>query len=256
MIDSHCHLDHSPLFENLEQVINRAKLTDVKLLLTISTSLKSFEMIKAIISKYENVYGTLGIHPHEAKNHLNVDKKKLLELKGNDKKIVGIGETGLDFFYRNSNELIQKQKFIEHIETAIHLDLPVIVHSRNSETETLNILKDFSSKNIKILMHCFTGSTDFLKKLLDLNAYISLSGIITFKKSNELQKTAAFIPTDKLLIETDSPFLAPEPKRGLTNEPSYIKYTAQKVAEIKGVSYEDLIVYTSNNFFKLFSLNL
>ena len=255
IVDSHCHLDHSPLYEKLEEIVNRAQLIGVKFLLTISTSLNSFEKVKAIISKYENIYGTVGIHPHETKDHVNVDKKKLLELKGRNNKIIGIGETGLDFYYQNSNKLVQKKKFIEHIEAAIELDLPIIVHSREAEIDTLNILKDFSSKNPKILMHCFTGSSNFSKKLLDLGAYISLSGIITFKNSIELQKTASTIPMDRLLIETDSPFLAPVPKRGSTNEPSFIKYTALKLAEIKNISYNDLIVYTSNNFIKLFSLN-
>ena len=256
IVDSHCHLDHSPLYEKLEEIVNRAQLIGVKFLLTISTSLNSFEKVKTIISKYENIYGTVGIHPHETKDHVNVDKKKLLELKGRNNKIIGIGETGLDFYYQNSNKLVQKKKFIEHIEAAIELGLPIIVHSREAEIDTLNILKDFSSKNPKILMHCFTGSSNFSKKLLDLGAYISLSGIITFKNSIELQKTASTIPMDRLLIETDSPFLAPVPKRGSTNEPSFIKYTALKLAKIKNISYNNLIVYTSNNFIKLFSLNL
>ena len=179
----------------------------------------------------------------------------LITLRGKDNKIIGIGETGLDFYYQYSNKLIQKRKFIEHIEAAIVLDLPIIVHSRDAEIDTFNILKDFSSKNPKILMHCFTGSSDFSKKLLNLGAYISLSGIITFKKSIELQKTVSSIPIDRLLIETDSPFLAPVPERGSINEPSFIKHTAKKLAEIKNISYNDLIVYTSNNFHKLFSTN-
>ena len=256
MIDSHCHLDHSPLYEKLNEVIKRAQLAGVKFFLTISTSLKNFETVKTIISKYENIYGTLGIHPHETNDHVNVDKKKLLELKGRNNKIIGIGETGLDYYYQNSDKLIQKKKFIEHIEAAIDLGLPIIVHSREAEIDTFNILKDFSSMNPKILMHCFSGSSNFSRNLLDIGAYISLSGIITFKKSIKLQEIASSIPIDRLLIETDSPFLAPEPKRGSTNEPSFIKYTAQKLAEIKNISYEDLIVYTSNNFIKLFSINL
>ncbi len=158
-------------------------------------------------------------------------------------------------YFSKCVKLTEKKKFIEHIETAIEIDLPIIVHSRDAEIDTFNILKDFSFKNPKILMHCFTGSSNFSKKLLDLGAYISLSGIITFKNSIELQETASLIPIDRLLIETDSPFLAPVPKRGSTNEPSFIKYTAQKLAEIKDISYDDLIVYTSNNFIKLFSIN-
>jgi TatD DNase family protein len=255
MIDSHCHLDHSPLYEKLDEIVNRAELSGVGCLLTISTSLKSFEMVKRIILKYKNIYGSIGIHPHETKDHINVDKKMLISLRNENNKIIGIGETGLDFYYQNSDKLIQKKKFVEHIETAIDLDLPIIVHSRNAEIDTFSILKDFSSRNPKILMHCFTGSSDFLKKMLGLGAYISLSGIITFNKSKELQETASLIPIDKLLIETDSPFLAPIPKRGSINEPSFIKYTAMKLAEIKQISYDDLIFFTSNNFNKLFSLN-
>ena len=254
MIDSHCHLDHSPLYEKLDEILNRAKLMGVHFLLTISTSLKSFEIVKSIIAKHINIYGTIGIHPHETKDHTEVDKKMLIKLRDKNKKIIGIGETGLDFYYENSDKQIQKKKFIEHIEAAIDLNLPIIVHSRNAEVDTLNILRDFSYRSPKILMHCFTGSFDFSKNLLDLGAYISLSGIITFKKSTELQKTVSSIPIDRLLIETDSPFLAPVPMRGSTNEPSYIKYTAKKLAEIKDMSYKDLIVYTSNNFNKLFSL--
>ncbi len=255
MIDSHCHLDHSPLYEKLDEIVNRAELSGVECLLTISTSLKSFEIVKRIILKYKSIFGTVGIHPHESKDHINVDKKMLISLRNENNKIIGIGETGLDFYYQNSDKLIQKKKFVEHVEAAIDLDLPIIVHSRNAEIDTFNILKDFSSRNPKILMHCFTGSSDFLKKMLGLGAYISLSGIITFNKSKELQETASLIPIDRLLIETDSPFLAPMPKRGSANEPSFIKYTAIKLAEIKQISYDDLIVYTSNNFNKLFSLN-
>ncbi len=256
MIDSHCHLDHSPLYEKLDEIVNRAKLSGVECLLTISTTLQSFEVIKRIILKYKNIYGSIGIHPHETKDHINVDKKMLISLRNKNNKIIAIGETGLDFYYQNSDKLIQKKKFVEHIEAAIDLDLPIIVHSREAEIDTFNILKDFSSRNPKILMHCFTGSSNFSKKMLSLGAYISLSGIITFNKSKELQETVSLIPNDRLLVETDSPYLAPIPKRGSINEPSFIKYTAMKLAEIKQISYDDLIVYTSNNFIKLFSLNL
>ena len=203
MIDSHCHLDHSPLYENLNEVLKRAELSGVKFFLTISTNLNSFEHIKVIVSKYKNIYGTIGIHPHEAKNYSKVDKKTLINLKGKNNKIIGIGETGLDYYYENSNKLIQKKIFIEHIQTSIEVGLPLIIHSRSAEIDTFNILKDFSSKSPKILMHCFTGSYEFSKKMLDIGAFISFSGIITFKKSTELQRTASFIPLDRLLIETD-----------------------------------------------------
>ena len=252
MIDSHCHLDHPPLYEKLSEVINRAQLVGVKFFLTISTSLKSFETVKTIISKHENIYGTLGIHPHETKDHVNVDKKKLLELKGRSNKIIGIGETGLDYYYQNSDKLIQKKKFIEHVEAAIDLDLPIIVHSRDAEIDTFNILKDFSSKNPKILMHCFTGSFEFAEKLMKLNSFFSASGIITFKNSLELQNTFKKIPLEKILIETDSPFLSPEPMRGKKNEPSFIKYTANKLAQLKKITFDEINKITTNNFNSLF----
>jgi TatD DNase family protein len=255
MIDSHCHLDLSPLYEKLNEVINRAQLVGVKFFLTISTSLKSFETVKTIISKYENIYGTLGIHPHEAKDHVNVDKKKLLELKGRNNKIIGIGETGLDFYYNHSDKKKQKKSFVEHISAASQLNIPIIVHSRNAEIDTYDILKNENKNlNLKVLMHCFTGSKDFAKKLIDQNFYISVSGIITFKKSNELINTISTIPIENLLIETDSPYLAPSPNRGKDNEPSYIIHIVKKLSQIKNLTKSSLSKKTTNNFMKLFNL--
>mgnify|MGYP001170731474 CR=1 FL=1 len=254
MIDSHCHLDQPSLFNDLDGVLKRAKLNGVKLFLSISTNLNSYEIIKNIIKKYNNVYGTIGIHPHETKNFTYLNKEKIIKLRNDNDKIIAIGETGLDYYYENSDRIIQKKIFIQHIEAAIKLNIPLIIHTRNAEIDTFNILNDYSFKKPKILMHCFTGSYEFSKKLLKLGAYFSFSGIITFNNSNKLQKTALSIPNDKLLIETDSPFLAPVPKRGQANEPSYIKYTAEKLAEIKKVSFNEIIKYTSDNFNKLFSI--
>ena len=255
MIDSHCHLDHEPLSSNLKEVISRSKAIGINKLLTICTTINGYENILKIVEIDPIIYGTFGIHPHETDND-KVTKNEIVKKIKLNKKIIGVGETGLDFHYNNSDKESQLMSFKKHIEASIELNIPLIIHSRNAESETYNVLQEFKKDNLKILMHCFTGSLNFSKKLLDLGAYISLSGIITFKKSIELQETASLIPVDRLLIETDSPFLAPEPKRGSTNEPSFIKYTAQKLAEIKNISYDDLIVYTSNNFIKLFSINL
>jgi len=255
MIDSHCHLDHEPLSTNLKEVISRSKAIGIDKLLTICTTNNGYENILKIVEIDPIIYGTFGIHPHETDND-KVNKNEIVKKIKLNKKIIGVGETGLDFYYNNSDKEAQLVSFKKHIEASIELNIPLIIHSRNAENETYNILQDYKKDNLKILMHCFTGSSNFSKKLLDLGAYISLSGIITFKKSIKLQETASSIPIDRLLIETDSPFLAPEPKRGSTNEPSFIKYTAQKLAEIKNISYDDLIVYTSNNFTKLFSINL
>ena len=251
MIDSHCHLDHEPIFSNLDKVIERSKKEGIEKLLTICSTLESFTNILKIIEMDKIIYGTFGIHPHEADKDLITMDQIYLNIKKNDK-IIGIGETGLDFYYNNSKKEAQIQSFNLHIDAAIKYDLPIIIHSRSAEIETYEILKNKFKPNLKILMHCFTGSTQFAKKLLDLNAFFSASGIITFKNSIELQETFKIIPNEKLLIETDSPFLSPEPMRGKKNEPSFIKYTAKKLGFLKNIEIQNLISHTTNNFNKLF----
>ena len=251
MIDSHCHLDHEPLLSNLDDIIKRSKIVGISKVLTICTTLNSFIKIKEIIKRDEMIYGTYGIHPHEVKNNKVTSGLIIKEITDN-KKIIGIGETGLDFYYNHSEKSEQISSMEEHIEASIKLNIPLIVHSRNAEKETLEIFNNYKNEMMKILMHCFTGSKDFAIKLLDLNAYFSASGIITFKKSFELQETFKFIPLKKILIETDSPFLAPEPNRGKKNEPSFIKYTAEKLAKIKEIHTEELVKATSLNFNSLF----
>ena len=254
--DSHCHLDYSDLYDQLDDVIKRAKHDKVKYLLTVCTTLESFERIKLIIDKYENIYGTFGIHPHETKKFVNVNKEFILNSKKQYKKIIGIGETGLDFHYSYSDRQIQKKSFIEHINAALELNIPIIVHSRDAENDTYEILKsEKKNSNLKILIHCFTGSKNFVKKLLDLNCYISVSGIITFKNSTDLADTVSSIPIEKLLVETDSPYLAPLPHRGKSNEPSYIIHTVEKLSQIKKITKQNVITNTTNNFKKLFDIN-
>ena len=252
MIDSHCHLDHEPLLSDLTNVIKRSREIGIKKLLTISTSFESFERIKSIIQKDEMIYGTIGIHPHETNENKITSDIIIKNITDNDK-IIGIGETGLDFYYNNGDKDNQIISFKEHIEASIKTNSPLIIHSRNAEEETFNILNDYKDKNLKILMHCFTGSLNFAKKLLTLNAFFSASGIITFKNSLELQNTFKLIPLNRILIETDSPYLAPVPNRGKQNEPSYVKYTAQKLADIKNISNIDLIKNTTLNFNNLFN---
>ena len=251
MIDSHCHLDHEPLLENLDLVIRRAKEVGINKLLTISTTIESFDKIKKIIQKDKIIYGTYGIHPHETDTNI-VNKEIIINnVKDNDK-IIGIGETGLDFYYNKSDKEKQITSFKEHIEASIELKKPIVIHSRNAEKETFDILDSYNCKDLKIIMHCFTGSAEFAKKLLSFNAFFSASGIITFKNSLELQETFKSIPFSQLLIETDSPFLAPIPMRGKNNEPSFIKYTAKKLAILKNVSEEEIIKTTTDNFNKIF----
>ena len=252
MIDSHCHLDHEPLLSDIDNIISRSKEAGITKLLTICTTAESFLKIKEIINKDELIYGSYGIHPHETEqNHIN--KKDIIENVKENKRIIGIGETGLDFFYNHSNKLRQIESFKEHIEASIELNMPIIIHSRNAETETFEILNDYKGSKLKILMHCFTGSLNFAKKLLDLDAYFSASGIITFKNSLELQETFREIDSDRLLVETDSPFLSPEPLRGKNNEPSFIKHTLEKLSSIKKIDFDKMETITTNNFNRLFN---
>ncbi len=251
MIDSHCHLDHEPLLSDLPNVIQRSKDVGIEKLLTISTSLESFSRVKELVNKNEMIYGTIGIHPHETSTNI-ITSKEIVDNLNENLKIIGIGETGLDFYYNNSEKDKQIASFKEHIDAAIKTDAPLIVHSRNAENETFDILNEYKNKKVKILMHCFTGSKEFFEKLLTLNSHFSASGIITFKNSSELQETFKLIPIDNILIETDSPFLAPIPKRGKKNEPSFLDFTADKLAEIKNISKQELIRITTDNFNKLF----
>ena len=253
MIDSQCHLDHEPLLSNINDIINRSKKVGITKLLTICTTLQSFEKIKKLVLVDNMIFGTFGIHPHETEDN-TVDSSDIIKKIKNEKKIIGVGETGLDFFYNHSNRVSQIYSFEKNVQAAINLDIPIIIHSRNAEDETFQILDNYKNSNLKILMHCFTGSQKFADKLLDLNAYFSASGIITFKNSLELQETFKNIPIDKLLIETDSPYLAPVPNRGKKNEPSFIKFTAEKLAHLKDISYDDLISKTTSNFDDIFQL--
>ena len=251
MIDSHCHLDHDPLFNNINEILNRSKTVGLKKLLTICTSNESFENIKKILDLDKIIYGTYGIHPHETKNN-KVTKNIIIENIKKHPKLIGIGETGLDFYYNHSQKDKQIESFKEHIEASIEIDFPIIVHSRNAERETFEILNEYKNQKPKILMHCFTGSYDFFKAMEELNSYFSASGIITFSNSLDLQKTFARIPNNKLLVETDSPFLAPIPMRGKKNEPSFIKYTIKKLADLKKIDEIEMINITSKNFENLF----
>jgi TatD DNase family protein len=252
MIDSHCHLDHSPLFDDIDNVIKRSKEVGIEKLLTICTTIKSFEKIKLLVKHDDIIFGTYGIHPHEAKND-KVNSDTIIKEVKNNSKIIGIGETGLDFYYNHSDKDDQITSFEEHIKASLELNIPLIVHSRNAEKDTLEIFSKYKNTNLKILMHCFTGSKEFAENLLSFGAYFSASGILTFKNSLELQETFKSIPLNRILIETDSPYLAPVPNRGKQNEPSYVKYTAQKLADIKNISNLDLIKNTTSNFNNLFN---
>ena len=251
MIDSHCHLDHEPLFKKISEVLKRSKESGIKKLLTICTTIVGFNNIINILKIDPIIYGTFGIHPHEAETNI-VNKKNIIDNINLNSRLIAVGETGLDFFYNHSLKKTQIESFKVHIEAAIELDIPIIVHSRNAEEETFNILNDYRIHKPKILMHCFTGSYDFFKNMEKLNSYFSASGIITFNNSSDLQNTFAKIPNNKLLVETDSPFLAPVPMRGKKNEPSFIKYTLKKLADLKKIDETEMINFTTKNFENLF----
>ena len=254
MIDSHCHLDHEPMFSDLENVITRSKDSGIEKILSICTTNDSFKKILEIVKFDPIIYGTFGIHPHETDKE-RTTKNEIIKNVSTNKKIIAIGESGLDFYYDHSSRDQQISSFKNHIEASIELNIPIIVHSRNAEKETFEVLSNYKNSNPKILMHCFTGSSEFAFKLLTLNSYFSASGIITFKNSIDLQNTFKVIPNDKLLIETDSPYLSPVPLRGKKNEPSFIKHTLEKLANIKNIDSKNIEKITSDNFNSLFNLS-
>ena len=253
IIDSHCHLNYEPMSNSLSETIQRANKDGVEYILTISTEDKSFSKILEIINKHKCVYGTYGIHPHEAKTHQNIKSNDIIDKTKQSKKIIGIGETGLDFYYNHSEKKDQINCFEQHIYAAQETDLPIVVHTRSAEKETIEILKKHvKKKKMKILIHCFTGTREFAFNLLDLGAYISASGVVTFKKSQDLASTFKDLPNDKILVETDAPYLSPVPLRGKPNEPSHIVHTVRFLSNLKKLPFDVFSNITTNNFYNLF----
>ena len=252
IIDSHCHLDYEPLINNIDQVLKNAKNNNIINILTIGTSLESSKKVLDIVDKYPNVYGAIGIHPNSTSGNLE-KLDEIHALKKKNKKIVAFGETGLDYFYKRSKKNDQIFSFEKHIQFSISEGVPVIIHTRDSDNDTISIIKKYYKKT-NFLIHCFTGTLDFAKNLLDLNCLISFSGIITFKKSNDLRDVVKYVPLEKMLIETDSPYLSPDPFRGKSNEPANVKIVAETVASIKQIAFNEVANSTTANF-KTFFLN-
>jgi len=251
LIDTHAHLDFSDFDQDIEQVINKAKENDVKYIINIGTDFSSSRKSLELTQNYENIFTTTGVHPHQAKI---VDDQGLEILKDLSKadKVVGVGETGLDFHYDHSPRDKQIEVFQQLINLAKNINLPLIIHSREAEDETLDILKANSVN--QGVFHCFTGDLKLANKILDLGLYISLGGILTFKNVKTLQKAVKEIPLEKVLIETDSPYLTPEPHRGHRNQPTYVKYVAQKIADIKSVPFKKVAEITTSNALELFNI--
>lgn len=253
LIDSHCHLEYKGLVEDQAAVIARARKAGVGAFLNISTRQSEWDQVVGTAAREPDIFASVGIHPHEADAHKDLGRAALLEASHHPK-VIAIGETGLDYYYDRSDRGVQQNLFRMHIDVARETCLPIIIHTRDAEEDTYAILADEMDKGaFPALIHCFTASHDFAEKVLELGLTISLSGIVTFKNAKDLQAVAKIIPDDRLLVETDSPFLAPVPNRGKVCEPAFVADTARFVAELRGVSPETLAAQTSKNFARLFS---
>jgi len=253
LIDSHCHLNYEGLAERQDEVLETARAAGVTGFLNISTRQREWNDVIAVAEANDDVWATVGVHPHEADAHPDLGVEALTDAASHQS-VIAIGECGLDFFYDKSDRQAQRERFQAHIEAARVTGLPLVVHTRDAEDDTaIMIGKAVEEGGVTGVLHCFTGSQDLARKALDLGFYISLSGIVTFKNARELQETAKIIPDDRILVETDSPFLAPVPHRGQTCEPAFVADTARFVAELRGVPLEMLAQQTTDNFFKLFN---
>nr|WP_319485094.1 TatD family hydrolase [uncultured Cohaesibacter sp.] len=253
LVDSHCHLDFPDFQEELDDVVRRAELAGVGHMVTICTRINKFDEIKAIAERYDNVFCSVGTHPHNADEELNYSAEDIARLAEHPK-CVAIGEVGLDYFYDNAPREAQAEGFRRHIKAARMTGLPLSIHTRDAEDDTIAILREGMEEGaFPALLHCYSSNRELAMRSLEMGLYVSLSGILTFKRSQEIRDTIKDVPLDRLLVETDAPYLAPMPYRGKRNEPSYVVNTAQVLAEVKGVSLEEISKITTDNFFRLFS---
>ncbi|MBK1697991.1 TatD family hydrolase [Rhodovibrio salinarum] len=253
LVDSHCHLDMIAEHQDLDEVVGRARRAGVQTMVTISTTLSGWDRVKEIAENYENVWCSVGVHPHEAGPEGQSAPDKLIELAQHPR-VVAIGESGLDYHYDNSPRQAQAESFRAHIVAARATGLPLIVHTREADEDTALILREgYEQGPFSCVMHCFSSGMGLAEAALDLGFYISMSGIATFKKAEEIRDVAKMVPADKLLVETDAPYLAPVPRRGKPNEPSYVSYTADSLCETLGLERAELERRTTDNFFRLFS---
>lgn len=253
LVDSHCHLDFPDFAEELDEVVARAGRAGIGAMLTICTKMSKADQVRQIAERFPNIYASVGVHPHEAEEE-GLDAPDVLIARAAHPKIIGIGETGLDYFYEHSPREKQQVSFRAHIEASRQTGLPLIVHTRDAEEDTAKILtEEMGQGAFPVIIHCFSSSQWLADACLEIGAYLSLSGILTFKKATELRATAASAPLDKLLVETDAPYLAPVPNRGKRNEPSYVFHTAQCLAELRGQTIDEISAATTANFYKIFS---
>ena len=252
LVDSHCHINFPELSKDLSGLLNNARLNGVGHMLCVSVNLEDFPQVKALADEHNNIFASVGVHPcYEDVREPTVDE--LIDL-GSDDTIVAIGETGLDYFRVDDQDMTwQHKRFVNHITAAKAVDKPLIIHTRSATDDTMRMLKEEGADSCKGVMHCFAENWEVAKKALDLGFYISFSGIVTFKSATDVQEVARKCPIDRILVETDAPYLAPVPLRGKLNEPANVRHTAQFVADLKGVSLESLGETTTQNFFSLFS---
>ncbi|MDH5556910.1 MAG: TatD family hydrolase [Alphaproteobacteria bacterium] len=254
LVDSHCHLDFRDFEDELDEVVERAHEAGVGTMVTICTHLSRFDRVRAIAERYDNIWCSAGVHPHEADSEGEAATVEALVALAADPLVVGIGETGLDFYYEHSARDRQVASFRNHITAARETGLPLIVHTRDADKETVDILtEEYANGPFTGLIHCFSTSPYMAEKALEIGFYISLSGIITFKAAEELRETVRGLPLDRLLVETDAPYLAPVPKRGKRNEPSFVAHTGAMLAELKQIELDEVARVTTHNFFQIFS---
>ncbi|MEC9369485.1 MAG: TatD family hydrolase [Pseudomonadota bacterium] len=253
LVDSHCHLDFPHLAGQMDEVMARARAAGVGAMVTISTRIRRFDEIRAIAEAHDNVFCSVGTHPHNADEEKGIAAEEIVRLAEHPK-VVAIGEAGLDYYRDNAPREDQELGFRTHIAAARETGLPLVIHTRAADDDTARILEEEMSKGpFKAVLHCFTAGPDLARRGLALGLYVSFSGVLTFKKSDELRAIAAEVPMDRLLVETDAPYLAPEPHRGQKNEPAWVAHTAAELARVKGVSPKALADATTENFFRLFS---
>jgi TatD DNase family protein len=252
LVDSHCHLEFPDFAAEQQAVIDRARAAGIGHFLTISTRVHRFDEIAAIAEAHDDISCTLGTHPHSAEEEADITTARLVEL-GKHAKVVGIGETGLDYYYDNSPRELQQEAFRRHVRAALELKMPVVVHTRDAEEDTMRILREEGQgAGLTGVLHCFSSSPQLAEQAIEFGFHISFSGIVTFKKSEELRDTARKVPLDRMLVETDAPFLAPIPKRGQRNEPAFVVHTAAVLADLHGLTHAALAERTTANFFNLF----
>jgi TatD DNase family protein len=252
LVDHHCHLDYPDFADDLDGVIGRAKAAGVGMLVSISTRIRDFGRLRGIAETHDNVLCSVGTHPHHAHEELHVPVEEIVALARHPK-VVAIGEAGLDYFYDSSPREAQAQGFRNHIAAARQTQLPLVIHTRDADADTARILaEEMARGEFPALLHCFTGGAELARKALGLGLYISFSGIVTFKKSDALREIARMVPLDRMLVETDAPFLAPGKYRGKRNEPAYVVETAAVLAGLKGVAPEELALATTGNFHRLY----